>query len=108
MKTSVFFVLLAAFSTSFVIAAPADINTQDLDIQDFNATEEFRLESDQDAALEKRANLPGLNAVQTRNAREIIGEVKKEKLGVHGCQTAITTALTEVCRSLLQNCTDRY
>lgn len=41
-------------------------------------------------------NLPGLNSVQSRNARAIIGEAKKEKLGHHGCEAGIATALVEV------------
>jgi hypothetical protein len=48
------------------------------------------------ALLEARGNLPGLNAVQSRNAREIIAEVKKEKLGLQGCKAGIATAIVEV------------
>lgn len=48
------------------------------------------------ANVEKRANLPGLNAVQSSHARAIIGENNKEGLGRQGCLAGITTALTEV------------
>jgi hypothetical protein len=78
-------------SSTSVLAAPLDV-----DIRDIDAQEDFTAGFDENYKLGKRANLPGLNAVQTRNARAIIAEVKKEKLGIHGCQTAITTALTEV------------
>jgi hypothetical protein len=86
--------ILAAFSTASVLAAPVDVDIRDIDVE-----EDFERDFGQNSELEKRANLPGLNSVQTKNARAIIAEVKKEKLGVHGCQTAITTALTEVCIS---------
>ncbi|KAK3896787.1 hypothetical protein C8A05DRAFT_39664 [Staphylotrichum tortipilum] len=40
-------------------------------------------------------NLPGLNAVQSKHARAIIGEAKKEGLGRHGCEAGIATAIVE-------------
>nr|WJZ50372.1 GH184 muramidase [Chaetomium sp. ZY369] len=40
-------------------------------------------------------NLPGLTAVQSRNARAIIGEAKKEGLGRQGCEAGIATAIVE-------------
>lgn len=45
----------------------------------------------------KRANFPGLDAVQTANARAIIDETNRRQLGSQGCIVAITAALTEVC-----------
>lgn len=41
-------------------------------------------------------NLPGLNSVQSKHARDIIGEAKKEGLGLQGCEAGIATALVEV------------
>ena len=41
-------------------------------------------------------NLPGLNAVQSKHARAIIGEAKKEGLGRQGCEAGIATAMVEV------------
>jgi hypothetical protein len=41
-------------------------------------------------------NLPGLNPTQSKHARAIIGEAKKEDLGRHGCTAGIATALVEV------------
>jgi hypothetical protein len=41
-------------------------------------------------------NLPGLNAVQSKHARAIIGQAKKEGLGRHGCEAGIATAIVEV------------
>lgn len=76
MKTCGILAVLAAFSTS-VLAAPVD-NVEAVDIVE-------------------RANLPGLNAVQSVHARSIIAEVKKTGVGMHGCEAAITTGLTEVC-----------
>lgn len=46
--------------------------------------------------IEARGNLPGLNAVQTKYANAIIAKSKAEKVGAHGCQAAIATALVEV------------
>nr|8B2E_A Chain A, Muramidase [Kionochaeta sp.] len=47
--------------------------------------------------------LPGLDALQTRNALAIIAEAKKENVGPHGCQAAITTGLTESSLRILAN-----
>jgi DNA-binding transcriptional regulator/RsmH inhibitor MraZ len=75
MKTSMFVVILAAFSTTYVQATPLEDNS----------------------ILERAAdNLPGLNAVQTKHANQIIGEAKKANVGKQGCEAAITTGLTEV------------
>jgi hypothetical protein len=41
-------------------------------------------------------NLPGLNAVQSKHARAIIGEAKNEGLGRQGCLVGIATAIVEV------------
>jgi hypothetical protein len=46
-------------------------------------------------------NLPGLDATQTKHAKAIIAEAKKEGLGHQGCLAGITTALTEVCSATL-------
>lgn len=46
--------------------------------------------------LQARANLPGLNAVQTKYANAIIAQAKKDNVGAHGCQAAIATSMTEV------------
>lgn len=46
-------------------------------------------------------NLPGLDATQTKHAKAIIAEAKKEGLGHQGCLAGITTALTEVCPATL-------
>lgn len=46
--------------------------------------------------LEARANLPGLNAVQSKYARAIIAKAKAVGVGAHGCQAGIATALVEV------------
>lgn len=73
-KMKTFFILAAFTAFTSIIAAPVA----------------------EPAELDTRANLPGLNAVQSANARAIIAEVKKENLGTHGCQAGITTALTEV------------
>ncbi|KAK4042287.1 hypothetical protein C8A01DRAFT_44671 [Parachaetomium inaequale] len=40
-------------------------------------------------------DLPGLNAVQSKHARAIIGEAKKEGLGRQGCEAGIATAIVE-------------
>lgn len=42
------------------------------------------------------ANLPGLNAIQSKYAQAIIGRAKSDGVGAHGCQAAIATALVEV------------
>ncbi|KAN0117883.1 hypothetical protein V8E51_003860 [Hyaloscypha variabilis] len=61
MKTSMFVVILAAFSTTYVQATPLEDNS----------------------ILERAAdNLPGLNAVQTKHANQIIGEAKKANSGL--------------------------
>lgn len=49
--------------------------------------------------LEARANLPGLNAVQSKYARAIIAKAKADGVGAHGCQAGIATALVEVSLS---------
>lgn len=41
-------------------------------------------------------NLPGLNAKQTKHARAIVGQAKKDGVGRHGCEAGIATALVEV------------
>ncbi|KAB8272840.1 hypothetical protein BDV30DRAFT_239150 [Aspergillus minisclerotigenes] len=46
--------------------------------------------------LEARANLPGLNALQTKYAKAIIAQAKKDGVGAYGCQIAIVTGITEV------------
>ena len=46
--------------------------------------------------LEARANLPGLNALQSKYARAIIAKAKADGVGAHGCQAGIATALVEV------------
>lgn len=58
------------------------------------------------AALEVRANLPGLNAVQTKHANAIIAQAKKDGVGAHGCQAGIATALVEVQLTLSFHCAD--
>jgi hypothetical protein len=42
------------------------------------------------------ANLPGLNAVQTKYANAIIAKAKADGVGAQGCQAAIATAMVEV------------
>ena len=75
MKASGIFAVLAALSTS-VLAAPVD--------------------NVENAEVVERGNLPSLSATQSAHARSIIEEVKKMGVGVHGCEAAITTGLTEV------------
>jgi hypothetical protein len=41
-------------------------------------------------------NLPGLSSTQSKHAKAIIGEAKKEDLGRQGCLAGIATALVEV------------
>ncbi|PMD48057.1 hypothetical protein L207DRAFT_392572, partial [Hyaloscypha variabilis F] len=48
-------------------------------------------------------NLPGLNAVQTKHANQIVGEAKKANVGKQGCEAAITTGLTESGLRILAN-----
>lgn len=43
-----------------------------------------------------KGNLPGLNSVQSKHARAIIARAKKDKVGRHGCQAGIATAIVEV------------
>jgi len=45
---------------------------------------------------DKGGNLPGLSVTQSKHARAIIGEAKKENLGLQGCKAGIATALVEV------------
>lgn len=47
--------------------------------------------------VEARANLPGLNAVQSGYARGVIAKAKADGVGRHGCEAAIATCLVEVC-----------
>lgn len=49
-----------------------------------------------DEGISVKAKLPGLTATQTKRAKKIIAEAKKEKLGRHGCEAGIATALVEV------------
>ncbi|KXX76319.1 Uncharacterized protein YraI [Madurella mycetomatis] len=42
-----------------------------------------------------KGNLPGLNSVQSKHARAIIAQAKKDKVGRHGCQAGIATAIVE-------------
>ena len=60
-------------------AAGAVTNTNDLELN-----------------TEASANLPGLNALQSKYASAIIAEAKKVGVGAHGCQAGIATALVEV------------
>ncbi|KAL2151472.1 hypothetical protein VTH82DRAFT_6570 [Thermothelomyces myriococcoides] len=48
-------------------------------------------------------NLPGLDAVQTRNARAIIGEASNEGVGRQGCLAVVATALVESNIRVLAN-----
>ncbi len=41
-------------------------------------------------------NLPGLGPIQSKHARAIIGQAKKDGVGRHGCEAGIATALAEV------------
>lgn len=66
----------------------ADIEARDVEEEDFVVEE---------GELDARANLPGLNALQSKYARGIIAQAKKDKVGAHGCQAGIATALVEVC-----------
>lgn len=78
-----------------------DIEARDVD-PDFYEVEgdiddEAEAEGDIDARdVEARANLPGLNASQSKYARAIIAQAKKDKVGAHGCQAGIATAMVEV------------
>jgi len=45
--------------------------------------------------VEARANLPGLNAVQSGYARGVIAKAKADGVGRHGCEAAIATCLVE-------------
>ncbi|KAE9377382.1 hypothetical protein N431DRAFT_453730 [Stipitochalara longipes BDJ] len=82
MKTSTLFAVLAVFSNTSVLAIPFEDNI----------------------IIEREAaNFPGLDALQTTRANQIIGEVKKEGLGQQGCKAAITTGLTESSLRILAN-----
>ncbi|OAQ64339.1 NLP/P60 protein [Pochonia chlamydosporia 170] len=48
-------------------------------------------------------NLPTLNALQTKHARAIIAQTKKQGLGRQGCEAAIATGLTESSLRILAN-----
>ncbi|QPG93591.1 hypothetical protein C2857_001068 [Epichloe festucae Fl1] len=45
--------------------------------------------------VEVRANMPGLNAVQSKYARAIVAKAKADGVGRHGCEAAIATGLVE-------------
>lgn len=49
-----------------------------------------------EAHIDRRANFPGLNALQTKYASAIIEKAKAEGVGAHGCQAAIATSMVEV------------
>jgi hypothetical protein len=49
-----------------------------------------------EANIDRRANLPGLNAVQTRYANAIIARAKEDGVGAQGCQAAIAASMVEV------------
>ena len=66
----------------------ADVDAADFGVEDFNYEGEGEIEA--------RDNLPGLNALQSKYARAIIGQAKKDKVGAHGCQAGIATAMVEV------------
>lgn len=68
-------------------------NVADIDNID-DAELDFNYEAEGD--IEARANLPGLNAGQSKYARAIIDQAKKDKVGAHGCQAGIATAMVEV------------
>lgn len=68
----------------------------DLDARDVTEAD-FEADDILEGELDARANLPGLTATQSKYARGIISQAKKDKVGAHGCQAAIATALTEVC-----------
>jgi hypothetical protein len=77
MKTATFFALIASLAPFSALAAPTPYDASDL------------------ASREAAANLPGLNSVQSANARAVIAENKKEGLGKQGCLAGIATGLTE-------------
>ncbi|KAK2612610.1 hypothetical protein QQS21_001382 [Conoideocrella luteorostrata] len=52
-------------------------------------------EAEVEVEIEARANLPGLNAVQTKYARAIIARAKADGVGRHGCEAGIATGLVE-------------
>ncbi|GJN76941.1 hypothetical protein VFPFJ_06099 [Purpureocillium lilacinum] len=56
-----------------------------------------------DNGAQAQGNLPGLDGVQSRNARWIMEEVKKTGTGWQGCMAAITTAITESSVRILAN-----
>ncbi|OAQ63650.1 NLP/P60 protein [Pochonia chlamydosporia 170] len=80
MKTSGILAALAALGATSVLATPVD-----------------------GMVVIKRDNLPGLNDVQSANARAVIDENNKEKLGKQGCIAALTTGLTESSLRILAN-----
>lgn len=45
-------------------------------------------------------NLPGLTSTQSKHAKDIIGEAKKEDLGRQGCLAGIATGLVEVSSNI--------
>ena len=45
-------------------------------------------------------NLPGLTSTQSKHAKDIIGEAKKEGLGRQGCLAGIATGLVEVSSNI--------
>lgn len=78
-----------ALGTSAAYALP----TEAVEAEAVDNTADFEVEVDD---IEARANLPGLNAVQTKYANAIIAQAKKDKVGAHGCQAGIATAMVEV------------
>jgi hypothetical protein len=52
--------------------------------------------NDNSGGNDSGGNLPGLSDTQSKHARAIIGEAKKENLGRQGCKAGIATALVEV------------
>jgi len=88
----------------FVDFDARDITEADFDVDEIvegeldarDVTEaDFDVDDTVEGELDARANLPGLTATQSKYARAIIGQAKKDKVGAHGCQAAIATALTE-------------
>lgn len=97
MKFSQIIAYLALGATA-AYALPTEAVENTADVADFDAAdfgvEDFNYEAEGD--IEARANLPGLNALQSKYARAIIAQAKKDKVGAHGCQAGIATAMVEV------------
>lgn len=99
MKTSFILAIFAAISTGLVAGAPAPVPEEVADLSaDFSGDTAADIPDVDEHGVEKRANLPGLNAVQTKYAKEIIAQAKHDNVGQHGCQAGIATALVEVCQ----------